>query len=263
MTDRLSTAARTALAVVLTLGLAALLYFVAQWLGTSDLATRPATCVETGCFCEAPQTVFPAQLADSFSSLAFVFVGLWTVLGGLRPAPGTPERRLTPIFGAIFVFIGASSFTYHATLSFFGQFLDIFSMYTFGILLALGALYRSGRLRSRTAIALFVALAVILAVVQYLVPDARRLLFAALLLPGIVLELMPSVTGHSPRSPKVRFIYVGVATMVVAYGIWLLDQTPYFCEGHSLLQGHAIWHVLGAVAAVMIVVHYRRTQHLD
>ena len=255
MPSRYSTAARAALAVAVTVALAVLLYFLALWLGTTDLAARPATCTATGCFCEAPQSVFPAQLAASFSSLAFVLLGVWTLLGGLRPALGTPERRLTPAFGAIFIFIGASSFIYHATLSFFGQFLDIFSMYTFGILLALGALYRSGRLGPRAAFALFVALTAILAVVQYLVPDARRLLFALLLLPGIVLELMPFVTGYSPRSPNVRFIYVGVTTMVVAYGIWLLDQTAYFCEGHSLLQGHAIWHVLGAVAAVMIVAH--------
>jgi hypothetical protein len=60
---------------------------------------------------------------------------------GLRAR--TRERRALPLLGTTLIFIGASSFIYHATLSFVGQFLDILSMYTFGLLLILGALYRS------------------------------------------------------------------------------------------------------------------------
>ncbi len=256
-----SPAARIIVALAGGVALSVLVYFLADWVGASALAARPATCTAVGCFCEAPIGAFPVQVANSFSSLGFVFLGFWALVAGRRPAVGTPERRLVPMFGVVLIFIGASSFIYHSTLSFFGQFLDIFSMYTFGILLALGALYRSGRLGGRTALALFVTLSLTLAVVQYLVPDARRVLFALLLLPGIVLELTPFVTGHGPRSPRVRFIYVGVATMIVAYVIWTLDQTTFFCSAHSLIQGHAIWHLLGAVAAVMIVAHYRETQH--
>lgn len=259
--DALPLVARIAIAIAAGAALSVLVYFLAEWVATTALAARPATCTEAGCFCEAPAAAFPTQFANSFSSLGFVFLGFWALLGGGRADIGTPERRIIPIFAVVLMFIGASSFVYHSTLSFFGQFLDIFSMYTFGTLLALGALYRSGRLSVRAALALFVVLNVALAVVQYLIPDARRVLFAALLLPGIVLELMPFVTGYSPRSPRVRFIYIGVATMVGAYVIWTLDQTAFFCSADSLLQGHAIWHLLCAVAAVMIVAHYRQTQH--
>ncbi|MGV8896322.1 MAG: ceramidase domain-containing protein [Rhodoglobus sp.] len=257
----LSPAARVVMALAGGIALSVLIYLLAIAVDASTLAERPATCTQTGCFCEAPLSAVPMQFANSVSSLGFVFLGFWTLVAARRPAIRTPERRLTPIFGVVLIFIGASSFIYHSTLSFFGQFLDIFSMYTFGILLALGALYRSGRLGGRTALVLFVLLSASMAVVQYLVPDARRVLFAALLLPGIVLELTPYVTGHSPRSRHVRFIYLGVAAMVVAFVIWSLDQTTSFCSSQSPIQGHAIWHLLGAVAAVMIVAHYRETQH--
>ncbi|MDJ0336138.1 ceramidase domain-containing protein [Salinibacterium sp. G-O1] len=257
----LSPVARVVVALAGGIALSVLIYLLALWLDVSTLAERPATCTETGCFCEAPLGVVPMQFANSVSSLGFVFLGVWTLVAARRPAVGSPERRLTPLFGAALVFIGASSFLYHSTLSFFGQFLDIFSMYIFGILLALGALYRSGRLGARTALALFITLSLSMAVVQFLVPDARRVLFVVLLLPGIVLELMPFVTGSRPRSRHVRFIWIGVAAMVVAYVIWILDQTTFFCSAQSPIQGHAIWHLLGAVAAVMIVAHYRDTQH--
>jgi hypothetical protein len=254
-------AIRIVITVVLGAAISAVIYSVTQLGGHLAIAERPATCTAASCFCESPLTSLPEQLADSISSLSFVFLGVWSLIPSRTPPVRSPERRLKPLFGIIFVFIGASSFFYHSTLSFVGQFLDIFSMYTFGILLAIGALYRAGKLRGRLAIALFVALNALFAVIQYEVPDARRVLFVALLIPGIILELTPFITGYRPRSPRVRFIYVGVAVMLVAYLFWLLDQTSAFCVPTSWFQGHAVWHILSAIAAFMIVIHYQRTPH--
>lgn len=253
---------RIAITVTLGLFLSVAIYFLTQALATTSLVDRPATCTATGCFCEAPLETVPKQIFDSFSSLAFVFLGFWSLLATRKPVLETRERRLKPLFGLVFIFIGASSFFYHSTLSFFGQFLDIFSMYAFGILLAIGALYRAGKLSGKLSVLLFVVFSVVFGILQFQFPDARRILFAGLLLPGIVLELTPFITGVSPRSPKVRFIYIGVGTLIVAYVIWLLDQTPFFCDPSSPLQGHAIWHVLTAVAAFLIIAHYRQTPHI-
>ena len=237
---------------------------IAWWLTSiaadTDLVARAATCVPGHCFCEHA-AVFPEQLANSVSSFAFVFLGSWVLLSRRSPAPGTRERTLAPLLGVTMLFIGVSSFFYHATLSFLGQFLDIFSMYTFGLLLFFGALYRAGRIRGSYALAGFVVSSIGFGLLQFAYPDARRILFAALLLPGIILELTPWITGYSPRSRRVGAIYAGLAVMVVAYGIWLLDQTPAFCQPGSLLQGHAIWHVLTAVAGFLVFIHYQRTPH--
>lgn len=215
---------------------------------------RPATCVEMGCFCEAVSGGIPAQLEASWSSLAFVLLGVGVILW--RGVPGTRERRLLPIGGAIMISIGVSSFVYHATLTFLGQWLDVFSMYLLGLLIALGALWRAGRLGGRTSIALFVGLAIALGVAQYLYPDARRILFAIVLLPGVVLELTPFIAGRALGSR--RWVVASLATFIGAYAIWILDQSP-LCDPHFWLQGHAVWHVLGAVAALLLTVHWRVT----
>lgn len=254
-------AARLAITLIAGAALSAALYLLTLWLAGSPLLERPATCLPEGCFCEAASGRVPEQFAASYSAIAFVLFGIWALLPSREPELGTPERPLRPLFGLVFVFIGASTFVYHATLSFFGQFFDIFSMYTFGILLALGALYRAGRLSARASIALFLVLNAIFAVVQYEYPGARRVLFVVLLLPGIILEMTPWITGHSARSPRVRYVYLGVATMLVAYVIWTLDQTEAACHPHSPLQGHAVWHVLSAVAAFLILQHHRLTPH--
>ncbi|MCC6269889.1 MAG: ceramidase domain-containing protein [Microbacteriaceae bacterium] len=247
-------------AVLLGAGVCAVAWLATDLLVGTALVERAATCVPGHCFCEHAGE-FPGQLANSVSSFAFVFFGVWVLLSRRNPASGTREHRLAPLLGITMLFIGVSSFFYHATLSFFGQFLDIFSMFTFGLLLFFGALYRAGRLRGGYALAGFVAASVVFGLLQFAYPDARRILFAVLLVPGIILELTPFITGHNPRSRRVWAIYAGLAVMVVAYGIWLLDQSPVFCERGSLLQGHAIWHTLGAVAAFLVFIHYRLTPH--
>ncbi len=42
--------------------------------------------------------------------------------------------------------------------------------------------------------------------------------------------------------------------LVVAYGLWVLDDRGVLCRPDSLLQGHAAWHTLTAVSALMLVL---------
>lgn len=246
--------------LVLGTAVAALAWWVTGLLANTDLVARAATCVPGHCFCEHV-AAFPEQLANSVSSFAFVFLGAWVLFSRRNPAPSTREHTLAPLLGVTMLFLGVSSFFYHATLSFVGQFFDIFSMYTFGLLLFFGALYRAGRLRGNFALGGFLAASIVFGMLQFAYPDARRILFAALLVPGIILELTPWVTGHSPRSRRVWMMYAGLIVLVLAFSIWTLDQTPAFCQPDSLVQGHAIWHVLTAIAAFLVFIHYRRTPH--
>jgi hypothetical protein len=243
-------AAATAAIVLLTIGA-----------HDSWVTARQASCTSTRCFCESPNGRVFDQVVDSFSSLAFVLLGAWTLVWRPRSALKLRETPLVRAFGIVLIFIGGSSFFYHATLSFFGQFLDIFSMYLFGVLVAVGALVRCGRISMRTAIIVFIVANAVLAVVQYDYPDARRILFGALLVPGVVLELIPAINGHRESGGKVRFVYIGVAVLAVAYLFWTLDQDNILCDPYSWFQGHAVWHVLTAIASFMIVIHYRNTPH--
>ena len=38
---------------------------------------------------------------------------------------------------------------------------------------------------------------------------------------------------------------------------WALDITGVWCEPHSLLQGHALWHTLTAAAGGLVFGYYR------
>lgn len=252
---------RIAVTLVTGVAISVAAYWLSDLINGTALVARGATCLDEGCFCETDADSFPVQVANAFSSLLFVFLGVWALLAGDRQGTGTRERRLMPYFAVTMLFLGMSSFFYHGTLSFLGQYLDIFSMYAFGILVSIGALYRSGRISGRNAALAFLAASVLLGALQYGFPDSRRILFLLVLLPGLVLETLPVVTGHSPKSPHVRHIWTGIGLLLVAFVVWSLDQFRIVCDPRSLIQGHAIWHLLTAIAAFLVFAHYRRTAH--
>jgi hypothetical protein len=222
-----------------------------------------ATCLSSQCFCEELSANGLVQPINSFSSLAFVLLGIVGIIIWLKMKSRKSifESPLILAFSATMIFIGASSFFYHGTLSFIGQFLDIFSMYIFGTILILGALLRRRAISVRQAIFIFVMTNIALGILQYFYPEARRILFALILLPGIVFEFLPATTDGKFTLSKMKYLLVGLGSIIVAYVVWLLDQNNIVCWPDSPIQGHAVWHILTAVASFMIVLHYIRTAH--
>jgi dihydroceramidase len=254
-------------AAVVTVGLGVALVTAVVTSRDALAALRPATCLPSACFCEAVRPDGLAQPVNALTSLTYVALGLWALAGGVRPSPGhEPQhgsRRLTPRLmaatGVVLVALGAGSFVYHGSLTFVGQVLDVQGMYLLGVLLLVGALVRGGVLRPAPAPWVYLAAVGVLLVVQVLWPDSRRVLFGLVLLPGVLLEGLPRTTGVPWRSRPMLPFRVGVGMLVLAYAAWLLDALKVLCWPTSPWQGHGLWHVLTALAAVLVVAHYART----
>jgi Ceramidase len=253
--DPVSIAAAALVTAGLTLALWLLLVATQDWAGRA----RPATCLDTHCFCEAVHPGAILQPANTLSSLAYVALGVWAMARLLRGSGvGGSSRVLVPGAAVAACAVGLSSAFFHANLTFLGQYLDVMSMYVLGALVVAGGLWRGGFLGERGALALFLTITVLLAVAQYLEPELRRVMFALVLLPGIALELLARVHGPVSSPAALRPLRTGVALLVVAYAFWVLDQWRILCWPESWFQGHAVWHTLTAASAVLLVSHYAR-----
>lgn len=158
------------------------------------------------------------------------------------------------VFGISSIIIGAGSAFYHASLTFIGQFFDVLGMFMLATFMLVYACERIWNLRLATTIGLFLTINLFLSWLQFAVPDTRRYAFAIVLIIALLFEAY----YRSKAKPQItaRKIHLGIGLLAVAYIIWILDNTRILCVETSLLQGHALWHFMGAVSVCFLYEYY-------
>jgi Ceramidase len=203
-------------------------------------------------FCEAARSGPVLQPANTFSNLGFVVAGLaiaWharqVTLGGLA----------TP-YACLVVFLGPASAAMHATQSSLGGRLDLLSMYlvaSFAAAYALMRWVRQGRTFFWQLFLLLVAACELVGLYDGEVPVVTysgNVAFAVLLLVAITTEVR-LWRRADPARTDLRWGVAALATILLAFVIWNVTKTSW-CDPHSLLQGHAAWHLLDALAAYLL-----------
>jgi hypothetical protein len=208
------------------------------------------------CFCEAVREGWLRQPSNATSSLAFCVAAGWMALERWRrPREGV----LSPFEAACFIvavfLVGVTSAGYHASLTFVGQFFDVQSMYLV-VLVAFSVnvdALRPGR--ARRFLHTYLGLNVVLGVLLVSVPTFRRVGFGLAIAAVVLTEV--AVRARGLRAGPLAFLSLAAAVQAVAFGVWTLDVTKTVCAPHSLVQGHAVWHVLGAGATALLWQYYR------
>ena len=212
------------------------------------------------CFCEAIRSDGIKQPANTWSSLAFVVVAV-LVLARYAKRPSKGRAAYPLLYVLALVVVGLGSAWFHATLTFRAQFADVLGMY---LIATFALLYSIGRLRPLSSTALvsgYIAANALLAMLLYWHPVVRRFVFALLLLAALGVEILIR-RRHGPIAAT-RHLSKAAAIMAVAFVIWILDFTRVLCRPESLIQGHAIWHILGAVAAWYLFRYYHESHQTE
>ena len=204
-------------------------------------------------WCEAQLCSVVVEPANTWSNLAYVFAGLVLLWLGARRG----ERTLR-IFGLAEIVTGVCSLVYHMSFSGVLQVLDFFGMYVFTNLLIGLNLVRLGVLsRPRfwpvygTSVVALTALTVALRFTRF---PIQGIVFVL-----ILVIVATEYTQHARAGLDRRLFLAALATLVVAAGFSAADLTGVFCDPNDhLVQGHAIWHVLGATSLVFAAFFYRQ-----
>lgn len=198
-----------------------------------------ATCYPNHCFCESLHVGAVFQPANMISSLVFVLAGIF-VAYKYRNSWGY-------IYAVLLGLIGLGSAYYHARLDFVGQTIDVAGMY-FLVTFALLAVLKQTR---KYFLGYFLTGNAVLISILVSAPVLRRYIFA-----GLVLALIITLWKQNFFN---KYFWASLATLAIAFIIWSLDITGVWCNPNSLLQGHAIWHILGAISAVFLFESIRPT----
>jgi hypothetical protein len=198
------------------------------------------------------------QPANASSNVGFVVAGL--VIGWEAQRRPLRIDGLTAAYACVVVLLGPGSAAMHATQSALGGWLDTTSMYlvaSFAAAYALTRWWRRGALFFWQVFLLLVAACEVVGTADAVVPVFQtwgNVIFSALLVLAIVVEVLLWRRGAAhPELGRTRLAYgaTAVASIGLAFAIWNASQHG-LCDPHSLLQGHAAWHLLCALAAYFL-----------
>lgn len=210
-----------------------------------------------GDFCEAARPGAVRQPANAFSNAGFVAAGLVVAWHAGRPSAlgAVLTGRLATAYACVVVLLGPASAAMHATQTALGGHLDLLSMYLVASFAAAYALTRVARRGPAFFALLFLGLVLVCELVGLyprevpVVVFAGNVAFAVLLATAITLEVRLARRGRTRTD--LRWGGAALLVMLVAFAIWNASQHG-LCDPDSLLQGHAVWHLLGAVSAYLL-----------
>jgi hypothetical protein len=189
--------------------------------------------------------------------LAYILVGIIILMYLSRtkhqfkhrsPISNLP-RKLFVLFGIACIAVGIGSFLYHASFIFLGEELDDDSMYLIGSFMLFFELAHHRKISTRQFILYYLVLNLLLEALIYFLPVVRGGVFALLIITSIILVEI-SIRKKIVSDQRHDF-YTAIGLFGAAYFIWILDKTRILCYPTSLYQGHAIWHLVSALAALM------------
>ena len=226
--------------------------------------------VDAGCgaeFCERWHDAgLLKQPVNTLSNAGFVVVGLaiaWTSRQvGARGEGPLGRTSVVSLMATVVVLLGPASAAMHATGSQAGRSLDLLSMHLVAGFAAAYAVARSIG-APRLLLPCFVVL-VLAAQTAALVPgevpvvrQPENVTFAALLLVTVLVEQRTRTLGRGRLEQ--RWLAAALGTLAVAFVVWNLDthgDTHGWCAPDSWVQGHAMWHLLCALACWFLFRFY-------
>ena len=196
-------------------------------------------------WCEEELCAWIVNPADTWSNLLYVALGFWM----WREAKRAGREDLAR-FGPASIAVGVFSFAYHASYTFALQFLDFVGMFLFCFVVIarnasrLGWIAPGGETRF-LALGVGGASALVPLLFAWSVPiqlTVAALIGVALAQEAVLRRRAPGV--RFPRSYRVGLALLGAAALCSA-----LDLSRVACDPKNhWLQGHAVWHVLTALA---------------
>lgn len=214
------------------------------------------------------------QPSNTWSNLGYLMVGLFALTMGVqdwKKGGGRNESdnfllrhpEFSILFGLSCLYLFLGSFLYHASLTSTFQKMDITGLFSVVVMVLAFNLYKifpytkiRGRKRSNHVPVLIFTL-----IANYLIFTKLWTLNINIFFPSMIITVFVTfliyIKFRSKTDYFLNYMKASVVVLLLGSFVWILDRTHAMCAPDSLLQGHALWHLLTAGSIFLIYLYYR------
>ncbi len=217
-------------------------------------------------YCESPKEGMIKQPANTWSNLSFMIAGLAIAFESFNNKHIRYKNKFSQTlffptsYATLAILLCPGSMAMHASTASLGGYFDMLSMY---LLASFMFAYAIVRFLNRDTIMFILVFFIALASCHYVhFHDGEvwgfiniDLIFGFFTVGSALIEFLNIKVKKIPIEKKWFFFYC--LSFISAFAIWLPSQTGKpLCNPESLLQGHAIWHILCGLTVYLIYRFY-------
>lgn len=210
-------------------------------------------------WCESYQCSWIATRSNTWSNLSYLLCAYFMHVR-------SKERKTLWMFVPATILVGLTSFAFHASVSRTFQIFDFLGMFSFCALgvtlnLARDFVFPVEHVRKMYVMVLGVC-CVGIPIVEVVLDLPIQFTVVLLVLAQIVQEIRLRYFGRYKRHPQLKPAYDKFKTSLMYLGCALVcsvaDVTRVWCVPDSVVQGHAIWHILSAIGLYQLFLFYEQ-----
>lgn len=225
-------------------------------------------------FCEANRMDEAIrQPSNTWSNLGYLIVGLFALTLAVHDYKKKDRRAsgnflvMYPFFSVMYglscLYLFVGSFMYHASLTMLFQKMDQTGLYSVICMILILNIYKinpyiyhKGEWKSTQGLAKLIIIILNIAFFKWLWKLEINILVPVMLIIAISTSVY-YIRKVSNTAYFVKYMYAAFFILFGAGSIWMLDRQGVACSPQSVVQGHAVWHILTAVSMFFIYLYYR------
>ena len=222
---------------------------------------EPAHCMPD-CWCEAVRYGdWIRQPMNTWTNVFYILIALYIIRLARNNVSDRNELTRNQSFSYLFAFgcilTGLGSMFFHASLTYFGNWIDIMGMYFIAVFLILYNYSRIYHLTLQKMMIWYTSLILFFGVLIYMKAEINNVLFGFVVL-GFVISAVVVQRKLKTKS-KTIYLWLAIISYYTGSTFWILDKEGILCAPNSWMQGHALWHILSGTA-VLLIYHYFRSE---
>jgi hypothetical protein len=220
---------------------------------------RQASCLPD-CWCEAARHGhWILEPINTWTNLAFIFAGIyifWVRNKNNSENLLTQTTFFSSVYATALVILGAGSFFFHMSQTFWGQWFDVIGMYLVAVYFIFYNFHRLKLIDKAKFLIGYIVSVSVLGYVIYAFPQTRRYLFGVIAIAALIQTIVTQKKMASTINKKLLFSALGI--FAIGQTTWILDKQKVWCDPHaSWMNGHGVWHICCGITTVLVFLYFK------